>query len=141
MDSTYTHRVAVIAYIIHNDKFLLLKRNNPPQIWGPPGGRLEINENPEVGVVREVSEETGLEIEIIAPAYIWYGNFGSGIYISIDYLAKPKTIDVNLSNEHSAFLWASLVELRAGSPVLSEKESGFKYKDFEKVWELYQKLR
>ena len=55
-----THLVAVNAFLLKDDKFLLLKRNDPPLIWGPPGGKLEINEDPVTGLIREVKEETNL---------------------------------------------------------------------------------
>ncbi len=139
-ETPYTHRLAVIAYIIDNDKFLLLKRNTPPRIWGPPGGRLNADENPDTGILREVREETKLEIELIAPAYIWHGNFGSGIYVSIDYLARVKNGAVELSDEHTDFLWASIEDLRRGDPELSNAASGFKLSDFEMVWTLYNKI-
>lgn len=50
----------------HDGKFLLLKRHpNKPQgdQWGMPAGKLESGEDPKTGVLREVYEETGLEVD------------------------------------------------------------------------------
>lgn len=137
---SYTHQLAVIAYIIRDDKFLLLKRNNEPKVWGPPGGRLEIDEDPNVGILREINEETGLEAEVIAPLYVWHGNYRDRILISIDYLARYKAGEVRLSEEHSEFRWATIEELRNGNPLLGTTETSFLLKDFEMAWVLYQKL-
>lgn len=41
--SLHTHRIAVNAFLIHEDRFLLLKRAQKPFIWGPPGGKLQID--------------------------------------------------------------------------------------------------
>jgi ADP-ribose pyrophosphatase YjhB (NUDIX family) len=137
----HTHQLAVIAYIIYDNKFLLLKRNNEPKVWGPPGGRLESDEDPNEGILREVKEETGLHIEIILPADIWYGKYRDGILVSIDYLAKADSGEVKLSHEHSEFRWATIEDLRNKNPLLGETKSSFLLKDFEKAWSLYQKLK
>lgn len=53
------------CYCEHNGKFLLLKRHpEKPQgnSWGMPAGKLEKGEDPKQGVLREVLEETGLEL-------------------------------------------------------------------------------
>jgi len=57
----------VDAIIVHNGKFLLLKRNNPPVKgeWWLPGGRIRKGEQLEGAVKREVREETGLECNVI----------------------------------------------------------------------------
>lgn len=56
------------AFIV-NDKnqFLLQKRNKEPEkgYWSIPGGRLEMYETFEEAVVREVKEETDLDIEVV----------------------------------------------------------------------------
>lgn len=136
-----THQLAVIAYIIYNDKFLLLKRNNEPKVWGPPGGRLEPDEDPNEGILREVKEETGLCIDLILPVYVWHGKYLDGILVSIDYLAKAASDEVKLSGEHSEYRWASIDDLRNKNPMLGETKTSFLLKDFEKAWTLFQKLK
>ncbi len=53
------------ALIINDDKILLVyhKKLN---VWLYPGGHVEKNENPDETLLREVKEETGLEVEIIS---------------------------------------------------------------------------
>jgi 8-oxo-dGTP diphosphatase len=57
--------VGIGAVIVHNDKILLEKRRNDPGKgkWSIPGGLVELGESLEQTVVREVKEETGLDVE------------------------------------------------------------------------------
>ncbi len=134
MNSVYTHRVAVNAYLLKGDKFLLLKRNNPPRLWAPPGGRLLKDEDPRSGLHREVKEETNLDITIIAPVNTWFGEFSGNQYLlSIDFLAVVKSGEIALSDEHSAYRWLTLSDLIKGSPVLLDSPIGFQVSDFQKA--------
>ena len=64
----YINPAASNAAIIENDKgeILLVKRKFDPQkgYWDWPGGFLEINENLEESIKREIKEELGVEIEL-----------------------------------------------------------------------------
>jgi len=57
--------IGVGAVIIKDGKILLEKRKNEPGKgkWSIPGGLVELGENVEQTVMREVKEETGLEVE------------------------------------------------------------------------------
>lgn len=54
-----------VAAIIKNEKgeILLLDRKNFPFGWACPAGHVEEDEEPEDAMVREVQEETGLDVE------------------------------------------------------------------------------
>jgi 8-oxo-dGTP diphosphatase len=56
--------VGVGAVIVHEGKILLEKRKNAPGKgkWSIPGGLVELGESTEQAVIREVKEETGLEV-------------------------------------------------------------------------------
>jgi 8-oxo-dGTP diphosphatase len=56
---------AIIPY--PDNKILLIKRNTVPFIgyWALPGGRMDPGETVEQTIIREVREETGLEITIV----------------------------------------------------------------------------
>lgn len=49
--------------------WLLLHRTDPIDAWDPPGGRMEEGEDLTSAVLREVSEETGLTVEVAGPCY------------------------------------------------------------------------
>lgn len=60
--------VAVAAVVLDDaGRVLLVKRGRQPAkgLWGLPGGLLDLGEPLQQGVVREVWEETGIEIEIV----------------------------------------------------------------------------
>ncbi|MBD3389792.1 NUDIX domain-containing protein [Candidatus Micrarchaeota archaeon] len=56
----------VDALIIENGKILLIKRGREPDKgkWALPGGFVDRGETAEEACVREVEEETGLEVEV-----------------------------------------------------------------------------
>ena len=43
---------------------VLLQRRGDSGMWGFPGGAVEIGETPEMAAIREVKEETGLDVEV-----------------------------------------------------------------------------
>lgn len=63
----FAGRTAVAIVEFADRRILLIKRRTVPfkGYWALPGGRVEAGESVEEAVVREVKEETGLDIEII----------------------------------------------------------------------------
>lgn len=61
-------KVAVLAFIVQNEKVLLVKRGVDPGMgkWACPAGFVEYDEGPEDAVMREVQEETGLATAVSA---------------------------------------------------------------------------
>ena len=135
-----THLVAVNAFLLKDNKFLLLKRNDPPLIWGPPGGKLEINEDPIAGLKREVMEETGLNINVIMPVTTWFGDFNNKTIFAVDYLCYYKNGAIKLSEEHESCKWLSLQELQENRRKYFISNSGFKLRDFEMAWKINNNL-
>ena len=62
-----TPKLTVDAVVITGEGVVLIKRKNPPfqGMWALPGGFVEVGETTEEACVREVEEETGLEVEIV----------------------------------------------------------------------------
>ena len=69
MSRDYPERpiIGVAAVVIENDRIALVRRGRPPAYgqWSLPGGAVELGETLEKAVVREVSEEIGLEVEVL----------------------------------------------------------------------------
>ena len=55
----------VSVFIVHKNKILLVYHKNY-QEWLPIGGHIELNEDPEQALYREIQEECGLKVKILA---------------------------------------------------------------------------
>lgn len=64
---TATTRDFTATTFVVEERRTLLLWHNKIHAWLPPGGHIETNELPEQAARREVLEETGLQIEFIAP--------------------------------------------------------------------------
>lgn len=57
----FNHRAAAV---IIKDGHLLIHRNVRDDFWALPGGRIQLMENGETAIVREIKEELGLNAEV-----------------------------------------------------------------------------
>jgi 8-oxo-dGTP diphosphatase len=65
-------KIGIFAIILDDaNKHVLLCHRRDYDLWNLPGGALEDGEAPWQGVVREVKEETGLEVEVVRLAGIY----------------------------------------------------------------------
>ena len=105
--------VGVGAIIIHNGKILLEKRRNDPGKgkWSVPGGLVELGENIEETVLREVKEETNLEVEnpqhVDVVTHISLDKNGKIKYhfVIIDYLVKLKRGTLKAASDAEKLQW------------------------------------
>lgn len=68
------------ALVERDDKVLLARRAVEPRLgeWDIPGGFLEAGEAPDAGALRELREETGLDIEMGDLVGMFIDTYGSG---------------------------------------------------------------
>jgi len=70
------HPAAAACIRDEQGRILLLRRSDGINLWSFPGGAMELGERADEAVIREVHEETGLEVEPVALI---------GVYSSPDY--------------------------------------------------------
>ena len=111
--------VGVGAVIICNGKILLEKRKNEPGKgkWSVPGGLVELGESVEQTVMREVEEETGLEVEkpehIDVVDNIIRDESGRVKYhfVIIDYFMRLKGGTLKAASDAEELKWVSLSDV------------------------------
>jgi len=96
-------------------KFLIIHRTatapSNPNKWDLPGGDLDFGEDAINGLIREVKEETGLEIKDIKPFDVESHIDENGeFWVTIAYKAKTASDKVVLSFEHDEFRWVTVQE-------------------------------
>ena len=102
-------QLAVSAVIFRDGKVLLLKRAKSPGhgFWSLPGGRVEFGESLHTALAREVDEEAGLKIDIVALAG-WrevLPGAGGGHYLIMSFAARWVACEPRLNEEHDDFKW------------------------------------
>ncbi|MBA3046927.1 NUDIX domain-containing protein [Patescibacteria group bacterium] len=114
-------KIVLGAVIIKNKKILILQRSNNekifPGMWELPSGKREFLEPSDVSLLREVKEETRLDVEIIMPISIFDYQIKKEKEIrdstQINFLVRPiKNGGVKLSSEHQNYAWIEKKELK-----------------------------
>jgi 8-oxo-dGTP diphosphatase len=103
-------QLAVSGAIFRNDKVLLMRRARSPGkgFYSLPGGRVEFGESLHAALSREVDEETGLKIEIVAFTgwrEVLPTASGGGHYMIMSFAARWAAREVVLNDEHDDFKW------------------------------------
>ncbi len=136
-------KVVLAAVIIKDNKVLILQRNKDedilPNMWELPSGKKEPLETFENALLREVKEETGLDIKIIMPFFVFDYQIEKTEEIrdsmQINFLVKPVGEDkVKLSQEHQNFAWISESEIDKYALSPATKET------IKKAFELFHRL-
>ncbi len=110
----------ITVFIVFEDTVLLVHHPRYDK-WIPMGGHIELNEDIEEALYREIQEETGLDVEILAtkpgidspgtkfmytPSYVDVHEANPPHkHISFIYFAKARTNQHVLSDEHVAIHW------------------------------------
>lgn len=119
----------IVAYIVHKSKVLFVFHKEL-QKWLPLGGHIELDEDPDQALVREVKEESGIEeIEVLAPkltleeaperkflytpAYVDIHTINEKHrHIGLVYFLRAKTDMIRLAEqEHTEIRWFTEEEL------------------------------
>jgi ADP-ribose pyrophosphatase len=110
--------VGVGAIIVCNGKILLEKRRGEPGKgkWSVPGGLVELGERAEDAVVREVKEETGLDVanpELIDVVDNIVRDENGEVkyhFVIIDYFVRLKGGELRAADDAAELRWVPLDE-------------------------------
>jgi len=126
----------VAIFVVQNGRVLLIHHRKLEK-WLPLGGHIELDEDPEQAALREVKEESGLDVELlgerppttgagtralIAPRFLDIHRISdSHEHIGMIYWALPKNGTVTLASaEHHDIRWCSIDDLEKLNPPMTE---------------------
>jgi len=125
----------VTVFIVFEDSVLLVHHPRYNK-WIPMGGHIELDEDVDTALFREIKEETGLEVEILSAKpsiespgtkFMYTPNYvdvheanAPHKHISFIYFAKAHTNNHVLSDEHLAIHWVKESDLDGEAYNLSE---------------------
>ena len=98
-------KVSKVVIVAGKHVLLLQKDNNE---WELPGGHLTIGEKYRQGAIREVMEETGLDISIIG---VLRKSYNFRLFLARIKKNNRRLPDINLSSEHMKHKWVTLSQM------------------------------
>src|SRR5438552_16382015 len=139
----------VAIFVVHDGKVLVIHHRKLDK-WLPLGGHIELDEDPEQAALREASEESGLEVQLlgecppttsrgtralIAPRFLDIHRISdTHEHIGMIYWARPKSGALTLSAaEHHNILWCRAADLDQLRPAISEAVKWYCRKALEEV--------
>ncbi|GAB4573921.1 MAG: NUDIX hydrolase [Anaerolineae bacterium] len=109
----YDPKVAAAVFIQDGDRVLLIKRAVQPEYgkWALPAGYVNAGEDPRDTAVREVREETGLEVRITRLMDVMYSQQRPGASIIIVYAAEVLGGTLQAQDDADDAAWFTADEL------------------------------
>jgi 8-oxo-dGTP diphosphatase len=136
--------VGIGAVIVDNGRVLLVQRGREPLKghWTLPGGLLEVGESLTAGVVREVREETGLEVEPVELVELVDRIHREDDrvryhYVIADYLCRVAGGTLCAADDAAAVRWTERAEWNSHSALALDPLT---VRVLEKGWQRAQKL-
>lgn len=126
----------VAAFIVFKNKVLLVHHPRYDK-WLGPGGHIELDEDPDEALFREIKEETGLDdIEVLSskpkindpgrkalytPNYLDIHDANPPHrHIALIYFCRTKTNNHVMSDEHTEARWFNTAELESSKDLIPE---------------------
>ncbi|MBI4114580.1 MAG: NUDIX domain-containing protein [Candidatus Niyogibacteria bacterium] len=127
----------VVPFIVYDNKVLLIHHKELKKWLSAGGGHIELNEDPEQALEREIKEETGLDVEVVAekpnfkvegrkflfpPTYLDVHPINeTHRHIGMVYFCKASSDDVKLATkEHHEIKWFTEEDLEKSEYNLQE---------------------
>jgi 8-oxo-dGTP diphosphatase len=95
-------------------RLLLICRGTPPALgsWSLPGGRCRPGEDAAAACVREVAEETGLDVEVLRPAgRVERAAPDGSVYEIDDFVCRVVSGDLEAGDDAADVRWVTRAEL------------------------------
>ena len=114
MQARYT--LGAVGVVLNEAGEILLLEHvfHPHFPWGLPGGWVDRGESPADAVVRELREETGLAVRVLAPLVVDLGIVPS--HLDLAFLCRLEGGTVRLSDEILDLRWCDPADLPAIFP-------------------------
>ncbi|CAN5185153.1 hypothetical protein BH09PAT2_BH09PAT2_05430 [soil metagenome] len=110
--------LTIEAFVIHKKKVLLVHHKKLLK-WLPPGGHVELDQDPEEALYAELQEETGLTRDQLTI----YGNKPTITAPGTKFLYAPTFLDIHdISSTHKHIGMVYFAEAKTDRIVLAEKE-------------------
>jgi len=111
----------VKGVIINEEKVLILKRSEDEEVgggtWENVGGKIEFGEDLETALMREIMEETGLDVRVERILYATtFKTSPTRQIVLLTYLCTTDGKEISISTEHMDYLWATEEQLKARLP-------------------------
>ena len=120
--------IGVGGVVVDEGRALLIRRGGPPLQgeWSIPGGLLEVGETIERGIVRELAEETGLDVGVVELIEVFERIFPAPAnadgtpgdparpqyhYVILDYLCEIRGGTLSAGSDAMELAWAREGEL------------------------------
>ncbi len=110
--------LVVRAIIKDSDSNILILKRAPdsrsnPRCWELPGGKVEPGESFDHAMIREIKEETNLNISLRRAAGVAQQDLPHIHSIHIIMTVEVNSGDLKISDEHTDYRWASLEDIKS----------------------------
>lgn len=117
-----------------NNEILIVKRHpksrTDPEMWELPGGKVEKGEFFTDALIREIKEETNLDVNVRDFAEAIQNDYSHKRTVQIMMYLDVTGGEVKISEEHTDWMWADIEKIRT-LDVSTSLEKMLKKKDWE----------
>jgi 8-oxo-dGTP diphosphatase len=109
--------LTVRGVIKNSDGEILIVKRHPksrtdPEMWELPGGKVEMGEHFTDALVREIKEETDLDVEVGDFCEAIQNDYSHKRTVQLMMYLTDVEGSVKISEEHTEFMWASLEKIK-----------------------------